>query len=68
MKENERKNYNVWKEKYKTAQSNLQKMPIHPNEKTYTLDEAKKLEQGLYHEDDDNDEELDLEGNTAPKQ
>ena len=43
-------------------------MPIHPNERTYTLDEAKKLEQGLYHEDDDNDEELDLEGNTAPKQ
>ena len=43
-------------------------MPIHPKEKTYTLVEAKKLEQGLYHEDDDNDEDLNLDGNTAPKQ
>lgn len=68
MNEHERKTYNVWKEKYKIAQNNILKMKHHPKYKIFNLCEAQRLEQGIYHEDEDNDEEINLDGTSGKTQ
>ena len=57
----------MWREKFKVAQNQLDKMAIKPKERTYSIEEAKMLEDGLYHEENEN-EEYPANTGTATKQ
>ena len=48
MSDPEKKCYSYWKEKYKTSLRQLEKMPEHPAQKEFSLEDAKLLDEGEF--------------------
>ena len=55
MSDKEKKHYNYWREKYKTSQRQLEKMPEHPALREFSLVEAKLLQGGEFWVEEDED-------------
>ena len=70
MTAQEKKQYNIWREKYKSKQKEFIKKSEHegnPKQKIYTMAEAKLLDQGKFHEENDEEENDDDAENALEK-
>ena len=56
LNDHDRKQYNLQKEKYKVAQAQKDKLPEKPEKKRWKFTDAERLEQGLYYDDDEQDD------------
>ena len=57
----EKRQYNIWREKYKTAQRTLKKQidnKENPRYREFTLKEANQMAEGKFHDEDDEDQDF----------
>ena len=56
LNDEERRLYNIQKTKFDGAQKKIKKMPIHPEERRYDIEEARLMLGGTFHDVEDGEE------------